>query len=368
MRGPKLEIRSDVEIPYWFVRIQTSVIDSRGAISRKRKVHILGDVCDTPRAVAEKARIALLCDSPAQKANPKSEFKFADLVARYYELRLPQLGSGSQARYRVQIDKHLLPMFGSWKLSEIDDLAVEKLVALKMQSGMAPATIQSIKNCLSTLYSAARQWRLHTGTNPTTGVRIRKRAVREKRLLTQSDFVLIRSMLREREQFLLDVLYGTGLRISEALGLKFSDIDIERGTLTVKRRWYRGDISEATKTAASARRVILPDALIARVRTRYTDADSFVFAENDELPPDDRDLLRYEIRPLLKRLKLYYPGFGFHSFRRANITHRQTIGGATALESMRAAGHTKVDMTLAYTLLDPEREREQVNRMFSRIA
>jgi hypothetical protein len=63
------------------------------------------------------------------------------------------------------------------------------------------------------------------------------------------------------------------------------------------------------------------------------------------MPPDDRDLLRYEFRPDLKRLKLDYPGFGWHAFRRQNIAWRQQVGGATPLEAQKAAGHASLDMT-----------------------
>jgi len=41
------------------------------------------------------------------------------------------------------------------------------------------------------------------------------------------------------------------------------------------------------------------------------------------------------------------------------------LGGAQPIEAMKAAGHTSLDMTLLYTLNDPAREREQVDRMFA---
>jgi hypothetical protein len=81
-------------------------------------------------------------------------------------------------------------------------------------------------------------------------------------------------------------------------------------------------------------------------------------------PPDDRDLLRYEFRPVLKRLGLYYEGFGWHAFRRQNITWKQQLGGATPLEAQKAGRHSSLDMTYLYTLTDPERETLQQQRMF----
>ena len=130
--SPSLEIRSDVEQPFWFIRTQSPVIDQNGRLTKKRKVHFLGHLSDTPRSAAEKARVAILDNLPLQRQSPTSEFRFADLVKRYYELRLPQLSFGSQLRYRSQIDKHLLPQLGHMRLSDIDDLAVERLIAAKI--------------------------------------------------------------------------------------------------------------------------------------------------------------------------------------------------------------------------------------------
>ena len=95
--------------------------------------------------------------------------------------------------------------------------------------------------------------------------------------------------------------------------------------------------------------------------------DTFIFLGDDKAtPPDERDLLRYELRPVLKKLKIYYSGFGWHAFRRQNITWRQQAG-ATPFEAQKSAGHAQPNMTFQYTLTDAERERDQVGRMFDRL-
>jgi hypothetical protein len=85
--------------------------------------------------------------------------------------------------------------------------------------------------------------------------------------------------------------------------------------------------------------------------------DRFLFLGPDGVnPPDDRDLFRYEFRPVLKRLGLYYKGFGWHVFRRQNITWKQQLGGATPLEAQKAARHASLDMTYLYTLRSRARD------------
>jgi hypothetical protein len=93
--------------------------------------------------------------------------------------------------------------------------------------------------------------------------------------------------------------------------------------------------------------------------------DKFLFVGDDGLmPPDDRDILRFEFRPILVKLGLYYQGFGWHAFRRQNITWKQQIGGATLPEAQKAARHATLDMTYLYSLTDTERETAQQQKMF----
>ena len=52
-----------------------------------------------------------------------------------------------------------------------------------------------------------------------------------------------------------------------------------------------------------------------------------------------------------------FPGFGLHSFRRANITMRQEEGGS-AIEASKIAGHATVSMTGDYTVVQLKRQEE----------
>src|SRR5262249_12263055 len=85
-------------------------------------------------------------------------------------------------------------------------------------------------------------------------------------------------------------------------------------------------------------------------------AEEFVFSVKTSRGGcrDDRDILQHFLRPAAEKLGLYYPGFGFHSFRRQAVTALdQEIG---VPQTMKAAGHSKADMTLLYTLEDFEQQ------------
>lgn len=371
-QNPKLEIRSDVDRPYYFVRVTLPVITETGR-QTKRERRNLGFVDETTAKQAKQSRAELLQVVNAGRVLTQSQLKFKDIAKRFLDIRVPQLGFATQSKYRTQIENHILPAFGELRMCDIDRPTVEQWLNTKEAAGLGWWTRIDLKGVLSGIFTTAADWKLFSGDNPTKGVRIgKKRLVREKRLLAVQELRAILAAVHDRERFIVLILFGLGLRISEALALKWRDVDFDNGVLSVRRRWYRGDLSEEfDMKTENAPRPLQLGPLVEEFKRRYPGLqarDQFVFIGDDGLmPPDDRELLRYDFRPVLKRLKLYYPGFGWHAFRRQNITWRQQIGGATPLEAQRAAGHGSLDMTYLYTLNDVERERTQVTAMFDKL-
>jgi integrase len=370
----KLEVRKDVARPYYFVRASVVRIDKVTGERRKvREEHKLGFVDEMGRKRAMQLRAEVLETINAGRFVVQSQIRFRDLTKRFVDVRLEQLGVATQAQYRSQIDNHLLPAFGERKLCEIDRQAIEEFLSAKADS-LGWWARNNLRSILSAIFTSAKDWKLWDGENPTRGVRIgKKKFVREKRLLSVEQMRALLAALPDRLRFLVLIQFGLGLRISETLGLRWRDIDFDEARVAIRRRWYRGDLSGEgeTKTDSSNAELRLSAAMLAEFRLRYPGLhkrEEFVFVgEDGHMPPDDRDLLRFEFRPILKRLGLYYPGFGWHAFRRQNITWRQQLGGATPLEAQKAARHSSLDMTYLYTLSDPERETAQQQRMFDEL-
>ncbi|HZW05341.1 MAG TPA: site-specific integrase [Candidatus Nitrosotalea sp.] len=372
-QNAKLEIRRDVARPFYFVRVTVPKITQEGR-RRKREVRILGYVDEVSIKEARKLRAAVLEVVNAGRVLVQSQMHFKQVAQRFLDIRVPQLGFATQNKYRTQIVRHILPAFGELRMCDDDSAAVEGWLAAKERAGLGWWSRIDLKGVLSAIFTAAKSWKLWEGDNPTEGVRIgRKRLVREKRLLTVEELRILLAALPERPKFIVLIMFGLGLRISEVLGLRWSDIDWEAKRLSISRRWYRGDLSEEgeTKSEASAAPLGLGRSMLHELRSRYPGPHrrgEFLFVGDDgHTPPDDRDLLREEFRPVLRRLKLYYPGFGWHAFRRQNITWRQQVGGATPLEAQRAARHSSLDMTYLYTLSDAERETAQQQAMFDKL-
>jgi hypothetical protein len=102
-----------------------------------------------------------------------------------------------------------------------------------------------------------------------------------------------------------------------------------------------------------------------RHRPATAKPEHYVF-ENSGEPMDDRSILRSVIRPAAKNLGFYFEGFGWHSFRRQNITVLQEEG-ATTFEAMAQAGHSRPSMTGEYTIVGFERREQAVRRLQERL-
>lgn len=223
---------------------------------------------------------------------------------------------------------------------------IEACIAGKKRDGLSWWTREGLKGVLASIFAAAIEWKLWTGENPTVGVRIgrkeEKRQLREKAPLTSIQLQAILAAVSERTRFMILIAVLIGLSVSEMLGLRWGDIDVKAGTLRVQKRWYRGDLDEPKNEYRKRTRELGP--LAEEFQSRYPGPhkqDVFVFLGDDGVNPlDERDVLRYELRPALKRLGLYFTGFGWHQFRpaehhlAADSRTRNSDGGAAASRTL----------------------------------
>jgi integrase len=167
---------------------------------------------------------------------------------------------------------------------------VEAWLAGKDKDGLSWWTRKALCSVLGSMFTAAREWQWWTGEGPTVGVRLgRKRLVYEKRAINSDQLRAILAALSDRTRFMVLIAVMTGLRISEIVGLRWSDIDFAAGTLTVQRRWYRGDLDEPKTQASERTRQLGP---LVQEFLRWKSGEGYIFADNGT-SLDERDILRW---------------------------------------------------------------------------
>ena len=105
-----------------------------------------------------------------------------------------------------------------------------------------------------------------------------------------------------------------------------------------------------------------------KAATDGADANEFVFQQKRAPGKPLWDTgVRAALHDAAKAEGCDFPGLGLHSFRRANITWRQEVGGS-AIEASKIAGHRDLEMTSEYTFVAPERQNELTRRIQRRLA
>jgi integrase len=240
-------------------------------------------------------------------------------------------------------------------------------------AGFAPGSVGNHLQVLRTAFRQAVSDRL-IRVNPADGVVAPRKSRPEIRILTVAEG---RRLLADGDPLPV-VLVTTGLRLGEALGLRWADVDEARGTLTVtgslrpvprafrQARQPRLERTEV-KTAAGRRTLsLLPAtaAVLGRLRAARGDPapiDGLIFTEPDGGPSNPRTALaRWErTRDRLgidDRVRIHDLRHTAASFALA--------GGATLDDVKRMLGHANIAMTSdTYGHLVEGRSREVADRL-----
>ncbi len=159
-----------------------------------------------------------------------------------------------------------------------------------------------------------------------------------------------------RDVALLEFLYGTGARVSEAVGLAVDDLDLDGHTVLLKGKGGRSRVVPVggyARAAVSAYLVRARPALIARHRGRPGAHALFRNARGGPLTRQGTWLI---LRQAAARAGL--PGsLSPHVLRHSYATHLLD-GGADVRVVQELLGHASVTTTQVYTLVTVEKLRE----------
>ena len=168
-------------------------------------------------------------------------------------------------RYRQIVDGHLIHMVGSHRLLSLSPTDVERAISSAIEGGVSVAMAGHCKTVLGTALAQAIRDDL-VGRNAAQAAKAPAYRRPEVKPLTREEVhALIEAIDGHPLQPLIVTAVATGLRQGELLGLQWADLDLERGTLTVRQALQDGELVP-TKTDKSRRTVGLPPDVVALLR------------------------------------------------------------------------------------------------------
>ncbi len=386
--------------PSWFVqyRVDSVDLDANGKFKRPTLTKYVAPATG-PGKVTEKQAQRIAWDEYLSKLDlmatrPGSMKTIAEFVKERFEPDVVwSLKPSGKAHYRLMLKNHVLPALGSIRLRDLEPRHVQDLVRATLERGLAVQTAMHVRNTVSAIFRHAKRLQAYAGDLPTEGVRLPALNVPERRSLTWPQVLALAATIgkpdetKERKKHtpapnpemdrarnetlgtLVMVLALTGLRIGEAMGLRWKRVNLEGEPRTVDgetlpaytlavRENYVQTSMKATglkvgasygtlKTKGSRRNIPLSaEAWVALSRLKPGAPDAPVFVSRAGTPLDHRNIGDRYLKAAAKRIGC--PWVSWHTLRHTNSTLADQAGLSVS-ERQRILGHATAQQTLAYT-------------------
>jgi len=203
----------------------------------------------------------------------KKDLTFDDARKKFEAWADANKKPGTAKEYKDSL-RRLAESFSGKRLSEIAPFLVEKHKQRRIQAG---ARIRANRELavLKNLFNRCRVWKLFEGENPVITVKMLKEPRQRLRFLERDEEARLLAECAEPLRTLVLIGTNCGLRLkSEALTLRWADVDVGRKALTVAAAYAKSGISRTVSLNS-----VIVDAL-----TRLPKRSDFVFAKPNGKP------------------------------------------------------------------------------------
>lgn len=296
-----------------------------------------------------------------------------EIAVAWKEYKRPYVKQSTMAAYVLILENHIIPCFGD--SDSLHEKEVQAFVLQKLEKGLS---IKSVKDILIVLkmvmkYGVKNEWMNYYEWDikyPTTS------ANKELEVLSVAHRRAILNYIQSHFTFTglgIYISLSTGLRIGEICALKWSDVNVADGIITVSRtieRIYIIDgekkhtelVINTPKTQNSCRAIPMSKELLAMIKPlKKVVNDDFYVLTNDEHPTEPRTYRNY-YNKLMTRLGI--PKLKYHGLRHSFATRCIEAGCDYKTVSV-LLGHSNISTTLnLYVHPNMEQKKRCIAKVF----
>lgn len=295
------------------------------------------------------------------------------IAVAWREDKRPYVKQSTFAAYMLILENHILPNFG--ECNELHETAVQAFVLKKLDEGLSVKSVKDILIVLKMImkFGVKHEWMDYYEWDikyPTT------ESSKSLEVLTVNNHKKILNYIRQNFTFRNLGIYislSTGLRIGEVCALKWSDIDMNSGTICVQRTIERIYVIEgknkhtelvinSPKTKNSCREIPMSKELITLVKPlkKIVNSEYYVLT-NEPIPTEPRTYRNY-YKHLMEQLDI--PKLKFHGLRHSFAT--RCIESNCDYKTVSVLlGHSNISTTLnLYVHPNMEQKKRCIAKMF----
>jgi integrase len=340
-----------------------AIIERRDEVSGKRvRKWITLKATGKRQAQIECARI--VTELKNDTLQEPSKVTLAEFFDRWLIHMKSQVSPRTHERYDEIVRKNIVPLLGAAKISKLSAVDISKAYATAHKSGrrdgkggLSPRTVNHMHRIIRHALDDASRWRL-PARNPAEAVDPPKVSPKPMQTYDLPQTATLIEAMRPTRMFIPTVLAVLcGLRRGEIAALRWRNVDLEAGSLSVveSTEQTKAGIRWKEPKSGKTRNVRLAGTVIEELRIwrrrqaeellrigLRPDGETFVVTQSDGSPLQPRSITHEWMRVLAKK-KL--PRIRFHDLRHAHATHLLASGVHPKIASERL-GHSKIGITL----------------------
>jgi integrase len=296
-----------------------------------------------------------------------------EIAAAWKEYKRPYVKQSTMAAYVLILENHILPTFG--EDNSLPEQSVQAFVLHKIESGLSTKSVKDILIVLKMVmkFGVKKEWMTYYEWD------IKYPPSSENKVLDVLSVTNHRKILNHIQSHFtfmglgIYISLSTGLRIGEICALKWSDINVTDGILTVNRTIERIYIIEGEKkhtelvintpkTKNSCREIPMNKELLGMLKPlkKVVNEDYFILT-NDERPTEPRTYRNYYKR-LMEKLDI--PKLKYHGLRHSFATRCIEVGCDYKTVSV-LLGHSNISTTLnLYVHPNMEQKKRCIDKVF----
>ncbi|MGA8678224.1 MAG: tyrosine-type recombinase/integrase, partial [Candidatus Acidiferrales bacterium] len=349
-------------------------VDVPGSVNRRRKAVVLGSISEMTKPQAERKLFERIVregvNDPSILARSQSSIAMFGQAAELWQKR-QLLGCGkssSKSSMGCELQKHVLPLLKDKLIEEVNNYPVIRECIQTWQTeeredgeiGYSRKSIGNFFGHIRAIYNFYRDETAEHG-RPAVGewfvkwkkVAPPKTVTSEPPAFTVEEMVaIINKAEKQMYRAFFAMAAGTAARVSELVGLRCSDVDLEQGVVNFRQGVVNG-VEGTTKSDTGDKdrsRTCPIDSSIVQELGKHLNGrmNGFVFQTRNRTPLLLSNLYEDELRPILDELGIWKAGMGMHSFRRGRIS-QWVYAGVTRQVIRDWAGHSADRLIDLYT-------------------
>lgn len=207
-------------------------------LAKLKQAYTLGE---GPNTLREKRKLRRAKEEAEQQAEKKANLERLTFDTFFKETYYPTAQiSKKESSYKKEEQRYrrwIFPIIGEKPFKLIAQTDLERIKKTLLDAGRSPKMIEHVFEVIRQAWNMARRDGLITKESPTRQVRIPKKDNKRLRFLTHDEADALLDHLKLKNTQLHDIVLlslHTGLRAGEIFSLTWSDIDLDRGLITIR--------------------------------------------------------------------------------------------------------------------------------------